>query len=94
MWVAGRDGLPLPAGRRPARRRVGGRALSTGSRPAMRREARATGGTFFDDLRDIAGKTGMMDDKRQCSYGGGTVMQWRRRCTAIVDLQQWKMRNS
>jgi hypothetical protein len=65
VWVAGRDGLPLPAGRRPAWGRVGGRALSTGSRPAMRREARATGGTFFDDLRDIAGKTGTTDDKRQ-----------------------------
>ena len=94
MWVAGRDGLPLPAGRRPARRRVGGRALSTGSRPAMRRDARATGGAFFDDLRDIAGKTGTTDDKRRFSYGGGTVVQWMRRCTAIVDPQQWKMRDS
>jgi hypothetical protein len=56
----------------------------------MQRGAQATGGAFFDDLRDITGKTGMTVDKGQFSYGGETVVQ----CTAIVDLQQWKMRGS
>jgi hypothetical protein len=60
----------------------------------MQWEAPATGGAFFDDLRDITGKTGMTDDRGQLIYGGGTVVQWMRRCTAIVDLQQWKMRGS
>ena len=84
VWVAGQDGLPLPAGYRPATRRVGGRALSTGSRPAMQREAQATRGAFFDDLHDITRKMEMMEDKGQFSYGGGTVMQWIRQCTTIV----------
>ena len=66
---------------------------ATGSRLRCQQEAdRQCDGKV--DLRDIAGKTGMTDDKGQFSYGGGTVVQWIRRCTAIVDLPQWKMRGS
>ena len=42
----------------------------------MRREARATGGAFFDDFHGIIGKKGMKDDEGRFSAGGVTVVQW------------------
>jgi hypothetical protein len=47
------------------------------------------GGAFFVDLHDIIRKLGMKDDEGHFSSGGGTVVQWIQRCTAIVDLSQW-----